>query len=454
MKSAAAANTGSLSFTTRYRNELGLAVAILAVVVLAMLFSHRVRMAYLEDLRAGVDYLRHTYLTVRGDETAAAEITVRPMRNAQDILRETSLLGIFALGAAIVIISGGIDLSSGSMIVFSGSICGLVMLLLAPIGEDNMRDARDVGIVAVSIAICATLMVGLMVGTMHAWLITVIRLPPFVATLASLVGLRSLAKIMNQAVTAQLGAQVTKVRADDISFEQLRQWWVAPVVFLVLSLVCWFLMNRTVIGRHLYAMGGNEEAARLSGIRTDLLKWLAYSIGALTAAIAGILYTAKVGAANPSTLAVGYELNAIAAAVVGGCSLQGGVGLIPGVMLGVLFLRVVIDVVAKSVGSGSDDYQGLIVGFLVVLAVGFNELRRHAGGTRKDFFPGLLGILTIPILALLVGGVIFVFFVLKQATQQAGQGIDPRWAGTCAGVIVAAVCALVKYLEVARAKRI
>ncbi len=453
MKNESAANTASLNFAKRYRNELGLVVAILSVVLLAMLFSNRVRMAYVEDLRAGRDYVRHTLLSLRGDDTAASEITVRPMRNAQDILRETSLLGIFALGAAIVIISGGIDLSSGSMIVFSGSICGLMMLLLAPIGEDNLRDARDVGIVVVSIAISTTMLVGLMVGTMHAWLITVVRLPPFVATLASLVGLRSLAKIMNQAVTAQLGAQVTKVRADDVTFEQLRQWWVAPVVFLVLSLACWFLMNRTVIGRHLYAMGGNEEAARLSGIRTDLLKWLAYSMGALTAAIAGILYTAKVGAANPSTLAVGYELNAIAAAVVGGCSLQGGVGLIPGVMLGVLFLRVVIDVVAKSVGSGSDDYQGLIVGFLVVLAVGFNELRRHAGGTRKEFFPGVLGILTIPVLSLLVGGVFFVFFVLKQTTQGPDQGIDPRLAGLVAGVIIAVVCVIMKYFEVARSRR-
>ena len=108
----------------------------------------------------------------------------------------------------------------------------------------------------------------------------------------------------------------------------------------------------------------------------------------MTASIAGVLYVAKIGAANPSTLAVGYELNAIAAAVVGGCSLQGGVGLIPGVMLGVLFLRVVIDAVAKVVRAGSDDYQGMIVGFLVVLAVAFNELRRQRSGRVSRSFPG------------------------------------------------------------------
>ncbi len=100
---------------------------------------------------------------------------------------------------------------------------------------------------------------------------------------------------------------------------------------------------------------------------------------------------------------LGYELNAIAAAVVGGCSLQGGVGLIPGTMLGVLFLRVVIDAVAKIVKVGADDYQGMIVGFLVVLAVAFNELRQAGRGAGKQFFPGALGVLAIGILAILSG---------------------------------------------------
>lgn len=398
-------------FARRYRNEFGLVVAILAVILVTLLFN--------------TDYLQ------------------QPGRNLQDILHQTSLLGIFSLGAAIVIISGGIDLSSGSVIVFAGSTCGLVMLALAPLGDGSMRDASDVGIWVVSIAIAAALFVGLLVGTMHAWLITVVKLPPFVATLASLVGLRSLAKILNQAVTAELGNQVTKVRADDVTFSMLSEWWIALIIFLVLGLVCWFLMSRTVVGRHLYAMGGNEEAARLSGIRTDLLKWFAYSVGGVTAAIAGVLYTAKVGAANPSTLAVGYELNAIAAAVVGGCSLQGGVGLIPGVMLGVLFLRIVIDSVAKIVRAGSDDYQGLIVGFLVVLAVAFNELRHQAAGTRKEFFPGLLGIATIPILAALVGTVVFVL------TRQ-DSGISA--GAVTAGIVLLALIVL-KVLESRQASR-
>lgn len=367
--------------TGRYRNELGLAVAILAVIGITLIFNQ--------------DYLRD------------------PVRNAKDILHQTALLGIFSLGAAIVIISGGIDLSSGSLIVFSGSTCSLVMLICAPTGEDGLPDATDVGLPIVLLAIGSAIFVGFLVGTFHAWLVTVIKLPPFVATLASLVGLRSLAKILNQAVTEQLGNQQTKVRADDATFECLREWWIALVVFLILGALCWIMMNHTLIGRHIYAMGGNEEAARLSGIRTDRLKWLAYSIGGITSSIAGVLYVAKIGAANPSTLAMGYELNAIAAAVVGGCSLQGGVGLIPGVMLGVVFLRVVIDAVAKIVRAGSDDYQGLIVGVLVILAVSFNEFRRLEGGSRKQFFPGPLGLTIIFIMALLAGSIFYVMTDVK-----------------------------------------
>ena len=166
-------STGSMRVASQFRNELGLLLAIVAVVLVTLLFNQ--------------DYLKE------------------PTRNARDILHQTALLGIFSLGAAIVIISGGIDLSSGSAIVFCGSICALVMLVLAPVNDAGIRDATNVGLVAVVVAIVVTILVGVMIGTLHAWLITVVNLPPFVATLASLVGLRSLSKILNQSVTAQLG---------------------------------------------------------------------------------------------------------------------------------------------------------------------------------------------------------------------------------------------------------
>src|SRR5579871_1523569 len=141
------------------RPEWGLVLAVAAVVVLTGL---------LDD--------RHNYWYKPGD-------------SAINVLRQTSMLGIFSLGAAIVIISGGIDLSSGSVIAFSGSICATLMVLMAP---EEMKAARLLGLGTISTAIVGTLVVGLLIGSLHAWLITVVGLPPFVATLATLVGLRSL----------------------------------------------------------------------------------------------------------------------------------------------------------------------------------------------------------------------------------------------------------------------
>ncbi|MAT16255.1 MAG: ribose ABC transporter permease [Planctomyces sp.] len=351
---------------------------------------------------------------------------VKTAYNAKEILRQTSLLGIFALGAAIVIISGGIDLSSGSVIAFSGMICCSIMLALAPVDSAGNPDTTNLGVGILLLAISGTLFVGLIIGTFHAWLITVIGLPPFVATLASLVGLRSLGRVLIQDINAAVttSGSSTKIYISDPLFNDLgRIWWVPLVVFLVLSFLLWLLMSRTQIGRHLYAMGGNEDAARLSGIRTDKQKWLAYCIGSVTASIAGILYCSYVGEANPESAGMGYELNAIAAAVIGGCSLTGGIGTITGTMLGALFLRVVIDSVAKTVKGSPDEFEGLIVGLLVVLAVAFNELRTGAI-RQKKFFAGKLGFVSLFILSGLVG---IMGGVLSTSNQL-------RW-GTLCGVL-------------------
>ncbi|MBX3415742.1 MAG: ABC transporter permease [Pirellulales bacterium] len=313
----------------------------------------------------------------------------QPWDSFVDVVRQMSMLGIFALGSAIVIIAGGIDLSSGSVIAFSGTVCATVMLILAP---EAMRDAQPVGAGVITVAMLATLAVGFLIGTLHTWLITIVGLPPFVATLATLVGLRSFGRSLVENVTAEmLGGKSTQIQIYDTSFRYLAtSVWIPAVLFALLAIAMWILLNSTVVGRHLYALGGNEEAARLSGIRTDRLKWLAYCLGAMTASLAGMLYIGDQSVADPQTLGRGYELNAIAAAVVGGCSLQGGVGTVPGVVLGVTFLRVVIDAVSKLIKTGADVYEGLIVGILVVLAVAFNELRQSRAA-RRHFFAGALG---------------------------------------------------------------
>jgi ribose/xylose/arabinose/galactoside ABC-type transport system permease subunit len=389
--------------------------------------------------------------------------------SAVDILRQTALLGIFTLGAAIVIIAGGIDLSSGSVIAFSGTVCATILLLLAPdemhlkswyrLGagaerraekqqvpsevlarleplaeqtydtEEEFRQAvekyltpdqirsyegrlvnaaaftRPLGLGVIAVAIAGTLLVGFLIGSLHAWLITVIGLPPFVATLATLVGLRSFGRAIVENVTASgAGSKSTQIQIFDERFRYLAtSVWIPVVLFAVLAGVMWLLLSRSVVGRHLHALGGNEQAARLSGIRTDGLKWLAYCLSAVLASIAGVLFIGAEAVADPQRQGVGYELNAIAAAVVGGCSLQGGVGTIPGAVLGALFLRVVIDGVAKIIKTGADVYEGLIVGSVVVVAVAFTQLRQ-AGRQGKRFFSGPLGLVTLVNLSLLAAG--------------------------------------------------
>lgn len=319
-----------------------------------------------------------------------------PGRSVIDIIRQTSLLGIFALGAAVVIIAGGIDLSSGSMIAFGGTICATIMYAL---DKENMVGAAPVSKTVVAIAILGTLLIGFLIGSLHVWLITVIGLPPFVATLATLVGLRSLGRAIVENVTSRN----SQIQIYDEDFIYLAtSVWIPAVLFLVLAAAMWLLLSRTVTGRHLYALGGNEQAAKLSGIRTDRLKWLAYSLSAMLSALAGVLYIGDQAVADPQTLGRGYELNGIASAVVGGCSLQGGAGTVPGTVLGAVFLRVVVDGVSKVIKTGADVYEGLIVGVVVVIAVAFNQLRTGTG-LRRQLFPGALGIVNIINLALLTG---------------------------------------------------
>lgn len=327
----------------------------------------------------------------------------RPGDSVRDIARNTALLGIFALGASVVIISGGIDLSSGSVIAFSGTVCALLMLVLAP---ERFNAQRPVGVAVVATAMGGAVVVGFLVGTLHAWLITAVRLPPFVATLATLVGLRSLARALCESVTSTvINAKNSQVYVNDPIFKYLRDnVWVSVTVFAALALFTWIVLTRTVLGRHIYALGGNEQAARLSGIRTENVKWVAYCFGAITASIAGIFYVANESVAAPVNQGRGHELNAIAAAVVGGCSLQGGIGTVPGTVLGAIFLRVVIDAVAKIIKTGADVYEGLIVGAVVVLAVTFSQLRQLVASGRQ-LLPGTLGLCAIPTLTLLVGAV-------------------------------------------------
>lgn len=354
-----------------------------------------------------------------------------PGASLREIARNSALLGIFALGATVVIISGGIDLSAGSTIAFAGTVCAAIMLSLAP---KEVASLKPVGLPVVFAAILGTVAVGFLVGTLHAWLITSVRLPPFIATLATLVGLRSFARALCEYATATMGSgKSSQIYFNDPFFKLLRDHvCIAVAAFCVLAIITWIILNFTILGRHIYALGGNENAARLSGIRTDNVKWFAYCFAAFTAAIAAVFYVANVSVAAPVDQARGHELNAIAAAVVGGCSLQGGIGTVSGTILGAIFLRVVIDAVAKVIKTGADVYEGMIVGVVVVIAVTFSQIQQVIASGRK-LLPGALGICAIPVLALLSG---------MMALMTLG-----KWAGLATGLAAIVLLGALKVYE-------
>lgn len=395
------------------RHEFGLLAAILGVLVLTTILDKS-----------------HNYVT-------------QAQLSSIDLSRQTAQLALYAMGAAVVIIAGGIDLSTGSVVAFSGAVCATLMLLLAP---EAVEESRPVGSAVIAAAIGGTLIVGLLIGSLHAWLITEVGLPPFVATLGTLVGLRSLSRALIESVTqAVSGGAKTQINIADKSFRELSgaisgTTWNLLMLVLVVGFLLWLLLSKTVTGRHLYALGGNEQAARLSGIQTDRLKWLAYCISALLSSLAGILYVSQMSVADPQTAGRGYELNAIAAAVVGGCSLQGGIGTIPGTLLGALFLRVVIDGVAKIIKTGADVYEGLIVGVLVVFAVTFTRSSTSSAVPRK-LFTGPLGWVTVANLTLLAGAMMA---LLGCRLIEGRTRMDAAWQAYIAAVAVLTLMLIVR----------
>ena len=224
----------------------------------------------------------------------------------------------------------------------------------------------------IGLAIGLTLLMGLVIGLFHAFMINQLSLPPFIATLATMAGLRSLASVLAQS------------RTINVTYDWYRVWgsnpWYSVPLFAIVATVLSVLMGCTVLGRHLYALGGNEIAARLSGLRTQRLKAITYGISGTLSALGGILFTGLSGQAD-SRLGNTYELTAITAAVVGGCSLSGGVGSIRGTVLGLLLTRIVIQGTGLVVrGIDSTQIEGLVLGTVVVLAVAVNQRFR----LRKD----------------------------------------------------------------------
>jgi ribose transport system permease protein len=249
--------------------------------------------------------------------------TFGSQRNLINLTRQIGFLGIYSMGAGIVIVTGGIDLSVGSLI-------GLIGLLLAIALQD-----WNLG-VAGGVVFC--LGVSSFLGWVHGVLITKVRLQPFVVTLCGLLIYRGVARYLTADATKGFGNSFT-------GFKQLANgsFLGVPIplwLMIVLAIVLGCVVHFSVFGRHLFAVGGNEQAARFSGIPVQRVKRTAYLLAGALAGFAAILVALYTNAIQPASHGSFYELYAIAAAVLGGCSLRGGEGTIPGIILGAALIRV------------------------------------------------------------------------------------------------------------------
>jgi ribose/xylose/arabinose/galactoside ABC-type transport system permease subunit len=277
--------------------------------------------------------------------------------NALLILKYSSIYGIAAVGAAVVIISGGIDLAPGSIIALASVVCGALFV-----------DAEW----PLGISLIASLAVGLGAGVLSAVLIVAVKLPPFIATLGVM------------GITRGLAFIITEGRYFDLSSKLMGGWrplglpsdWVAPLVMIVLALVFQVLMTRFQWGRQIFSIGGNETAALFSGVAVGRIKTSVYLLSGLLAAVAGVVL-ALVQGQGKADLATGYELDIIASAVVGGASLSGGRGSVMGAVLGTLIFGVLRNALPQI--PGATFYDRLIVGLAVIVIVVMDQLLLKRG---------------------------------------------------------------------------
>jgi ribose transport system substrate-binding protein len=276
-------------------------------------------------------------------------------KNLLNIGVQAAVFAILAFGQLFTIISGGIDLSVGSVAALSGMV--------------TAWSATSVGIPAL-LAVLMGLIGGLLAGLVNGALVAYGKLPAFIATLAMLSIARGLTLVISQGVPIPTPDLVTWLGSDIFG------WLPVPLlVMIVMGIIASIILNFTYIGRTIYAIGGNDEAARLSGIRVDRMQLVIYGLSALFAAVAGLLLAGRLASAQP-TAAFGYELQAIAAVVIGGASLTGGVGRASGALIGALILAVITN--GLNLLQVSSFWQQVVIGVVIALAVLVDTVRRRA----------------------------------------------------------------------------
>lgn len=280
------------------------------------------------------------------------------MDNIMGILLSTSVIGILALGATFVIVTSGIDLSVGTVMALSSVMTGVMAI------NANLP---------IFVAVIGGILTGAICGCLCGVAITKLKIPPFVATLAMMMIAKGLALVVSKATpiyfTDKLG--FSKIALGTIPGTSIP---FAVVIFFVLGIIAAIILSKTVLGRFTIAIGSNEEATRLSGVNVDRWKIIVYSLAGAFTGIAGVIMAARLNSAQPA-LGQGYELDAIAAVVIGGTSLSGGKGTIVGTIIGALIMSVLTN--GLRVLSIPQEWQTVVVGCVIILAVYIDILRRR-----------------------------------------------------------------------------
>ena len=273
------------------------------------------------------------------------------VNNLSIVTQQASINVVLAAGMTFVILTGGIDLSASAMAAVSMSLIPDLGLLGIPAG----------------------LAVGLVFGLANGCLIAFLGLPPFIVTLGSLTAVRGVARLM--------GDDTTVFNAD-LPFEFIGNGtlfgvpWLA-IFALITVVVSWFILRRTVLGTWIYAVGGNPEAARLTGIKVSLVLLFVYAMSGLLSGLGGVMSAARLYAANGLQLGQAYELDAIAAVILGGTSFVGGVGSIWGTLIGALIIAVLSNGLILT--GVSDIWQFIIKGLVIIAAVALDRYRLKGG---------------------------------------------------------------------------
>lgn len=283
--------------------------------------------------------------------------------NILSILQATSVNGVLAVGVTLIIITGGIDLSIGTLMTFCAVMTGAVLTWAG---------------MPLPLGVMTAVMTGALCGLVSGALVAKAKIPPFIATLGMMLILKGLSLIVTGTKPIYFNDTpgYTEISQGSLIGKLLPQFPVPNgvlVLFVVAAVVAWIL-GRTVLGRYTFALGSNEEAVRLSGVKTDRWKMAIYALAGAICGIGGLLISSRLNSAQPA-LGLGYELEAIAAVVIGGTSLSGGRGTVLGTLIGALIMSVLTN--GLRVLQVAPEWQTVVTGAIIIVAVYADQMRRR-----------------------------------------------------------------------------